>query len=998
MRVTRRLVIGLIVLLAAVAAVPVTYLALHRPPPETLAAPAQVAQAPAATLPEGKEESIMSLAEDLGKALQELGEGAGQRRKCLERFQAEVQFARQLAASRPERAQWERLLVRALKVVKEAVGRPGPLDIEGAVGQAEALLAPLGAAAKQYTVHCVGHAHIDMNWMWSWPETVSVTHDTFATMDRLMAEFPDFTFAQSQASVYEAMQRYSPEVFAALKKRVAEGRWEVIAATWVEGDKNLASGEIMCRHLLYTKRWLRDNLGLPLEAVKIDWECDTFGHAHTVPGLLRQAGVTRYYHHRAGVGRRLYWWQGKDGARVLAYDDAPYGYNGSIGPHLGQVALDFERATGLRDVLWIYGVGDHGGGPTRQAILTIREINSWPIFPKVRMSTTDQYFTLVERQADKLPVIDQELNFVFRGCYSSQSNVKTANRLCENACVEAEGVALLARAAAGFTYPKADLAQAWRMTMFNQFHDILPGSGVRDTYQYAQGLMQETLAITQSVRTRALGALARQADTGWLAGRSREPGPGLGAGVGDGAWYGQTSKLGAGAAAVEPMLVYNPSPWGRAELVRAKIWNREWAQNRLVVVGPQGGPVAAQVVDRGDYWGHRFVEVAFPAAGLPAMGYRVYGIKQAPEPLPAGGVSVSGWTMENERLRLEVEPASGAIIHLVDKKTGYDLVPPGRRLGLLQVLQEAPHGMTAWEIGQILHTTDLAQDGRASVTDRGPYLARIETAHRYHDSTLRLAISLAAGGDRVEMELDADWLERGTPQVGVPMLKVAFPVAAADATASYEIPAGYITRRQDGQDVPALTWADLTGAGQGAKAPARVGLAVLNQDKYGYDAQGEVLRLTLIRSSYDPDPLPEMGRHLIRFALVPHVGAWDPARATRAGFDYNHPLSVVATDAHKGRLPAEQSFLQVSPGNVMIMGTKQAEDSGALVIRLYEVLGRRTKAQVRIDPSLAGPTARAVQTDLLERPTKTNTAAMQDGVLTVSLPAYGVVTVKVEAK
>jgi len=942
-----------------------------------------------------REGTAMSFAQELDSALKALAEHTGGRRQVIERFQAEVNLAGALAARSPQQGeQWEKLILRALKVVQQAVAAPGPLDVEAAVAQAEAIMAPIGKAAKEYTVHCVGHAHIDMNWMWSWPETVSVTHDTFATMDRLMAEFPDFTFAQSQVSVYQAMQDYSPEVFAALRKRVAEGRWEVTASTWVEGDKNLASGEIMCRHLLYAKRWLRDHLGLGLDAVKIDWECDTFGHAHTVPGILRRAGVTRYYHHRGGKGRRLYWWQGKDGSRVLAYDDAPYGYNGSIGPHLGEVALHFEQETGLKDVLWVYGVGDHGGGPTRQAIQTIRELNSWPIFPRVVMSTTDRYFDLVEPQAAQLPVVNEELNFVFRGCYTSQSNVKRANRLCENACVEAELAALVGRGVAGMAYPRSELAQAWQMTMFNQFHDILPGSGVRDTYQYAQGLMQRTLATTQSVRTRALRALAAQVDTSSLAGKGKTAGPGLGAGVGDGAWYGDLSRLGGGGE-TEAVLVYNPCPWERPALVRTKIWNRSWANDRIAAVAPDGKLTRAQVVHRGNYWGHDFVEVAFPVAPLPAGGYRAYGLREVAEPAAAGGVSVSDYVMENERLRVEVEPASGALLHLVDKRTGYDLVPPGGRLGLLQVLQEAPHGMTAWEIGQVVRQTDLVQGGHCRVTARGPHLARIETSHDYGDSSLTLAVSLAAGMDRVDFELHANWLERGTPSTGVPMLKVAFPVAAADTVASYEVPAGFVQRAKDGQDVPALTWAGLSGRGLGAPAPAQVGLAVLNDSKYGYDAKDDTLRLTLLRSSYDPDPLPEMGEHEIRFAVVPHTGKWSASTAARAGYGYNHPPVVVATDGHRGKLPAEKPLLVVKPDNVMIMGIKQAEDSRAVIIRLYEVEGRKTRAQVQVDPALAQPNGPAVETDLLERPLKASTASMKEGTLSVTIPPFGIATVKV---
>ena len=184
-----------------------------------------------------------------------LSAAEGATRAPLERFKAEFDFARRMSAAHPETAaEWEPLLVKAGSLVAEGLGS-GRTDVEALVTEAEMILAPLGAAAKEYCVHCVGHAHIDMNWMWTWPETVAVTYDTFATMDKLMDEFPEFRFSQSQASVYIAMQQYAPELFERVKQRVAEGRWEVAGSQWVEGDKNLASGEILARHLLYTRRY-----------------------------------------------------------------------------------------------------------------------------------------------------------------------------------------------------------------------------------------------------------------------------------------------------------------------------------------------------------------------------------------------------------------------------------------------------------------------------------------------------------------------------------------------------------------------------------------------------------------------------------------------------------------------------------------------------------------------------------------------------------------------
>ncbi len=364
--------------------------------------------------------------------------------RAVDRISAQIKFAACLCDLHPDRApRWHKLLKQALADATKALTED--LGVSQAIARAESALAPLAKVAKQYTIHCVGHGHIDMNWMWDWPETVATVNDTFTTVDRLMEEFPNFHYSQSQASVYQIMKDYLPELYARVKQRIAEGRWEVTATTWVEGSKNLASGEAMCRQLLYTNRFFQHELGFAPDAVKMDWECDTFGHPHTIPTILSQAGVSRYYFHRGSTGPQLFWWQGVDGSRVLAFDDRHRGYNGRFSPEIIGGMREYLQATGLKDWLFVFGVGDHGGGPTRHDLLQSQEMNTWPIFPTIKLSTTDAFFSAVEKAAPELPVLDQELNFVFEGCYTSESTIKFANRKSENALVEAEAIGLLAQ-------------------------------------------------------------------------------------------------------------------------------------------------------------------------------------------------------------------------------------------------------------------------------------------------------------------------------------------------------------------------------------------------------------------------------------------------------------------------------------------------------------------------------------------------------------------------
>jgi len=959
----------------------------------------------------------MALDEQLDAAWQSLRHTDRDTRKWVDRLQAQIDFVRQLAQANPSRhAEWEGLIIRAAQEFAQAVSEGKP--VAEAVKQAEQTLSPIAPVAKEYTIHCVGHAHIDMNWMWNWAETVATANDTFSTVDRLMQEFPQFRFSQDQTSTYQLMKDYLPELWQKVKEHVHAGRWEVTASQWVEGDKNMASGEILCRHLLYTKRFFQREFGLPYDAVQLDYEPDTFGHAHTVPGILTRAGIRYYYFCRTGKGPFLFWWQGKDGSRVLAFDDHREWYLGPITPHIARHVVEFERQTGLKDMLFVYGVGDHGGGPTRRDLQLAHEMMEWPVFPKIRFSTYHEFFRIAEREAKNLPVIDSELNFVFEGCYSSQSNIKYANRKSENTLVEAEICALLARGVCGLAYPTEQLHTAWRHAMFNQFHDILPGSGVHATYEYAQGLFQEILTHTSMIKTRSLRALAAKVNTKAVSPAEvpavQQHGEGLGAGQGDLPADGVVSRYGAGGIGSDPFVVFNPSPWIRSEVVTTRIWDRDIETPYVAVRDDKGNVFRAQVLARGHYWQHNYIELAFPAHEVPALGYRTYNVHRAVTAGDGTGCTSDGkGTIENEFLRVTVEQQSGAIVSLVDKRTGLELVPPGERIGLLEYILEAPHGMTAWVLGQIQEYLPFTEGATLTFPHNGPFIASVQAHHRFNDSRLTLTISLMAGVPRVDFTLDVDWLERGSPEKGVPVLRVQFPLAIDEAKCRMECPNGWVERSTIGyaepsetfrhvggpgiamypMDMPAQKWVELSGVHSETGKPA--GAVLVNDRVYAHSVCDNTLGMTLLRSSYDPDPLPELGRHTFRFALVPFGEGWTPAHSARAGYDFNLPFNVVSTDVHEGELPVSQAFAEVLTPNVMLSGVKKAEDSDALILRLYEVDGKATTAEVRLSSVLARPNAPAVETDILEQPLSSSTARMNGDVLSVQIPPFGLVTVRV---
>jgi alpha-mannosidase len=948
----------------------------------------------------------------------------------LDRLRIEIEFGIRFAEIFPDRRdEWRALIEEALRGAADRLSDAAPSNMAEIVREAEEILAPIGEAARSYTIHCCGHAHIDMNWMWPWAETVSVSHDTFATVDRLMDEFPDFKFSQSQASVYAAMEEYCPEIFEMIRKRVKEGRWEPTATMWVEGDKNLASGEILCRHLLYTKRYFKEKFGIEYADLKIDWEPDTFGHAHTLPTILAKSGVTRYYHTRTGPCVWLTWWQGPDGSRVLLFLDKA-GYNGQIDPkNMARHLVDYVRETGLHDFLFLYGVGDHGGGPTRRDLAKAIEIGDWPIFPRVRLSTTDAYFSAVEAANPDLPVHDGELNFIFEGCYTSQSNVKLANRVSENIIPEAEALSVIAGAAAGFPYPAEEIRKGWRLAMFNQFHDILPGSGVRATYDYAQGCFQEIVAITEAIRTRAVRRLASRINTSAPFGI--DPRKTSGEALGAGAGYREINGISAvnmGAVAAEPVIVFNQLPFRRSEMVEVKLWDKEFPAGQVVVRDDSGNETVGQVMETGDYWNHKYTSVVFPAKDVPATGYKTFLVERDPlpaadltavlgempkedDPVPPGTVRMlRPGIMENEFVRVEIDPASGGIKHLIEKSTGYDFVPDGALLGLLEFYMEAPNNMSSWVIAETRSLTPLVDGGiridkgwasdipadggtYAWAADElhhgGPQRASVRIGRRVNESRVLVDIGLNAGSPMVDFRISADWREIGTRKEGTPMLRIAFPLRVTDPAATYEIPFGSISRPATGAEVPSLKWADLSGT---RACGGRCGITMVNSSKYGHSADSNVLRLTLIRSSCDPDPVPEVGHHEIRLAILPHDGGCSISTASRLGASFNQPMLVAGTDLHEGELPSTTGFVEVLTPNVMAASVKKAEDSDAVVLRLYETDGKDTEARIDISRILK-PGSSATEVDIMEQAIPESSARINDGILTVQISSHGMSTV-----
>ncbi len=959
-------------------------------------------------------------------------------RRWLRRAQLQMEFARAFASALPaeETAGWAEAIDTAAARLETHEPDSGLAGLRKTVQAAEGQMEAIGRAAREYRIHCVGHGHIDMNWMWSWPETVATTHDTFASVLSLMEQFPELTYSQSQASVYALVERHFPAMFERIRERVKEGRWEVTAVHWVEGDKNLASGESLCRHLLYTRDYFRQRFGLAPEDLPVDWEPDTFGHAATIPTILAQAAVKYYYSCRTGGGfdharvggprPRLFWWQGPDGSRVLVNRESTW-YNSyvNIGDNIALPLVDFVRETGLHDWLNVFGIGNHGGGPTRTEVEYLSEMREWPIYPQVLFSTATRYFTAVEqemaRSGRELPVLAHELNFEFTGCYTSQSAIKRANRLGESYLAEAETLGALASRLADQPYPADLLREAWIGVLFNQFHDILPGSGVRETRAHAEGLFQEAGAVAGAIKRSAGGALAGRIDTLALLpntpegrheralaeeGKANTP---FVAGSGIGAMLSGYSQASGGGRRFRPFVVYNPCAWPRSERVTAALYDTDFRPGDIVALDEEGRAHPTQFLGKSSDWGHDKLSVAFDAQDVPALGYRTYLLCEG---APSGYESPlrllpKEW-IETPFLRFQLDRYRCGLIQLIDKRTGAHLALGSAPIGSWEYVTERPRGMTAWVLGRELEPpltlTSTGFHVMGAERNQGTAVSLEQDAFGFRadwhlvvlgtQSTIRVSLLIHGLEPRLDFSAEVDWREIGDPQRGIPGLVLSFPFRLDSVMAQYEAPFGSVERDCFLQEeVPTLRYAHLGGqASAGGDSKVYAGVTLVQDCKYGHQLNFSELRLRILRSSFDPDHAPEVGKSTVRYSLYLHDKPPTPADLVRLGAAWNHPLMLIPTNLQRGDTPARDGFVQVSPDNVVLTCLKQALDGNGLILRLVELNGEATEAEVRLAPALAAGISSAERVDVLERPS--GEAAWKGGVLRVPVPAHGFSTVR----
>jgi alpha-mannosidase len=833
------------------------------------------------------------------------------------------------------------------------------------------ILSPLHALLSTEKVDLAGNSHIDAAWLWPRSETIDVVKRTFTTALQLMNEYPDYTFTQSAAQYSAWMADKYPDLNAQIAQRVKEGRWEIVGGMWIEPDLNLPGGESLVRQLLVGQREFQKLYGV---TARIGWNPDSFGYNWQLPQIYKRSGldyfVTQKMHWNDTntLPFRLFWWQSPDGSKVLTYFPTDYVHD-NLNPT--RISADFaesaQRNPGLTEHLDLYGIGDHGGGPTRAML---DQADHWiakskddkSAIPTMRYSTAQHYFDDVQThlsptsptwnydliakgytppQPDKpgeigLPTWNSELYFEYhRGIFTTQAAHKRNMRVSETQTLDAEKLASLAWLD-GAPYPNDVLTENWKKITFNQFHDLAAGSGIAVIYRDAQSDFTEVANADKLIDESAINAIDAQIDT--------------------------TGKAGA------PVLVYNSLAWPREELVKFVVETPSAAEG-IGVVDSRGSETVSEISRTPS--SSEFTVLA--SVKVPALGYALVHAVSASQ-LPAGPTRLSSSispllvddeakqiVLSNMKLSLAIDKHNGCVTKLSERTGPSQFLAPNACGNQLQTYADNPKQYDAWNIdpgtldGKMTPIDTL--DSIKVVAD-GPLRKTIEIKRTWSKSHFTQDISLDAGADFVRVETTVDWHEDHV------LLKAAFPFAHFGPKATFEIPYGAIERTTTRNntwekaqfEVPALRWADL--------GDATAGVSILNDSKYGYDALGNTLRLTLLRSPTWPDPEADRGLQHFTYEIYPHTGPWQSAETVHRGYELNTPLTAQQVFPHTGSLPPMHSFASIEEPNIILSAMKKAEDAHALIVRMYDSNGKGAEAHLHVPPGALY----AVETNLMETP------------------------------
>jgi len=760
-------------------------------------------------------------------------------------------------------------------------------------------------------VNVVGHSHIDVAWLWRLKHTREKCSRTFSTVIHLMEQYPKYQFLQSTPQLYEFIEEDYPEIFAKIKEKIECGRWEITGGMWVEADCNIPSGESLVRQFLFGTRYMKEKFGVDCNIL---WLPDVFGYSWALPQIIKKSGL-KYF-----MTTKISWsqfnrpeydtfrWRGIDGTEILNHfittpgetEEPFYTYNGVLNPESVQGIWDnYHQKDINNELLLSYGWGDGGGGPTKEMIEIGNKMQELPGIPEVKFSKAEPFFkSLEEKTKDNpnLPIWDGELYLEYhRGTYTSQAQIKKNNRFSEILYHNVELFSSLTDVLIDdYKYPQKDINDNWKIILRNQFHDILPGSSIREVYEDSAEEFDQAMSSGERMLKDSLGELTKNI-----------------------------------ALDGEKLVVFNPLSWSRTGWISIP-W--EEGLSEKIFISEDGKKLFTKKIDSQD----KKLMIYMPE--IPALGYKAFKVikKEMKEEIIwpiRDQLIIEKDRIENKYYQIRLNK-KGQIISLHDKEFQREILPKGSKANVFQAFEDRPMSFDAWDIDIYYQEKKYIIDDlvEIEVEETGPDRGVIRFKWCFLDSVIEQRMIVYADKRRIDFETNVDWHQH---QI---LLKVAFPANIRSTKATYEIQFGNVERPTHWNtswdyakfETAAQRWADLS--------ERNYGVSLLNNCKYGYDIKGHTLRLTLIKSGIEPDPEADQGHHSFTYSLYPHQGDWFEGETTKEAHELNYPLlATVSNNKDKGSsLPISCPLVNMKANSVILDTIKKAEDDNSLILRFYE--------------------------------------------------------------
>jgi alpha-mannosidase len=775
-------------------------------------------------------------------------------------------------------------------------------------------LFPIGQSLKCRKVYMLGNAHIDIAWLWRISETKDVLKRTFSSVLSLQNRYAELIFNQSSALSYEWIEQEEPELFAQIQTAISHKTWEPTGGMWIEPDCNLPSGESLIRQIVFGKKYFLEKFDWD---VKIAWLPDTFGFNWQLPQILKKSGFEAFITQKLAWNdtnkfpAQIFWWQGLDGSEILTY------FSNDIGAGIEPVEIakflaQQESQHHIQSCLWLYGVGDHGGGPTADMLDLGREWQASDLFFEIAPTTAENFIGILRQELDvaEIPTWRDELYLEFhRGTYTSKADQKLKHRRTEILLTNTEKYRAVLSIYQNVSYPIQQLEQAWKELLLNQFHDILPGTSIPEVYTDADQTWDEVERICHNLLDQHLD---------------------------------QNKQLNV-------KYLWNFHNWECDQIIAIADFTDSSDSKLFVQFDVSGSLLPTQRTEAG---------LIFRARHIPSMGasgFRIIAGDQvrSQSVLSTPPISITPTCLENQYLKVSIDPELGEISQILDKRYDHQLLESASEL---QFYADKGQYWDAWNIDPEFEHKKL--DGLTlesiQVKEEGEIRVSLQIVRRFQRSRFVQEIQLEAHSPYITVKTWVDWQEQHV------LVKVDFPLSWRSPFATYEIPMGAIARSTLGEtseakakfEVPAQFWADMSGDG--------IGLSVLNDCKYGYDAKPNHLRLSLLRSPQWPCPDSDRGIHEFTYRLLPHQGSWQAAHTVQRGYELNNPLTVhelpFECDRHNF------SLLSTSSHQVILSAFKLSEDQTSWILRFYESHGQKVQEVISFSSNIAS----VQECDLLE--------------------------------